>query len=105
MGSICCLDGVRKTIPDRMMIFVLPGTGVAEYSQERIAKKKPAMVMSAITAGAESRRVRVARPVDWNRYRNSLGVTAFWRLGAGSVLSYARRRARRVGRMLVLFGR
>jgi hypothetical protein len=64
-------------MPDRIMIFVLPGTGVVEYSQERMAKKKPAMVMSAVTAGAESQRAMVARPVDSNRKRSSLGVMAF----------------------------
>ena len=86
-GSMSCFVAVRKMIPDRMMIFVLPGTGVGEYSQDLMAKKKPAIVMSAITAGAESRRVVVAVPVDWNRNRSSLGVMAFCRFGAGSALS------------------
>jgi mRNA-degrading endonuclease toxin of MazEF toxin-antitoxin module len=82
VGSMSCFDAVRKMIPDRMMIFV-----VAEYSQDLMAKKKPAIVMSAITAGTESRRVVVARPVDWNRNRSSSGVMAFCRFGAGSALS------------------
>jgi hypothetical protein len=50
-----CLDAVRKMIPDRTMIFVLPGTGVVEYSQDRMAKKKAAIVMSAITTGGKAR--------------------------------------------------
>ena len=86
-GSSNCLDFVRKTMPDRMIIFVFLGTGVVEYLQDRMAKKKPAMVMSAVTAGAESQRVMVARPVESYMKRSSLGVMAFCRLGAGSALS------------------
>jgi hypothetical protein len=87
LGSSSCLDFVPKRMLDRMIIFVLPGTRVVEYSQDCMAKKKPAMVMSAVTAGAESQRVMVARPVELYRKCSSLGVMAFWRLGAGLALS------------------
>jgi hypothetical protein len=89
--SSSCLDAVQKVIPDSRIVFVLPGTGVAEYSQDRMAKKKPAMVMSAITVGAESRRVVVARPVDWNpeQVTQQLGCDGFLsvRRGVGVIVS------------------
>jgi hypothetical protein len=87
VGSMSFFDAVRNTIPARTMIWVLPGAGAVEYSQDRIAKKKEPMIMSAATAGGESRRAWVASPVDSNRHRSSFGVMAFWRFGAGSALS------------------
>ena len=97
-------EAERKTRPSRVIRLVLPGVGVDENSQDRMAKKNPPMTRSAVMEAAVLQSSGLPAPTVVYRCRSSLGVTACCRLGTGSELSKAQRRARMVGRKLVLFG-
>ena len=67
----------RKMIALRHRIFVQPGVGVLVNSQEHMAKNQAAIMRSATTAGAQSRRSVMLAPEEEYRRRRSLGVIAF----------------------------
>jgi hypothetical protein len=93
---------VRKTIQPIRIRLVRPFCAVFVYSQDRIAKKKAPITRSAVCAWAVCPELLVPLARSWKNFRRSLGVMAFWRLGGGSALSKAFRRARTVGSNWVL---
>jgi hypothetical protein len=77
-GSECgitCFRMVRKIKLPRVTRLVRPAVGVSVYLQDRMAKKKAPMMMSA--AWSYSLALSFRRWESWKRRRRSLGVMAF----------------------------
>ena len=105
LGEVCgitFLSPERKTTHATVISLVFPGLGVLVYSQDRAAKKKAPMVMSAAWACAVT--LDGGPPASWNRHLRSFGVIAFWTCLGGSVFLKAARSDRMEGSNWSLFG-
>ena len=78
--------------------MVVSGGGFVAFEQDLMAKKNPRMAKSVDAAAGLSRVSSNSRPADVHMARNNLGVIARCRLGAGSALEKALKRALVAGR-------